>query len=394
MIAALALAAAVATPPPQQLEKIVVQAPKAVLTLQVAQSEEERERGLMSVTNLPRHTGMVFVFDGEQPVEFWMKDTLVPLDMVFVGADGTVHSVAAKVPVVPLDTPDEKIPRRGGVGKFVVELPAGEARADGIVAGTKLRFVIPSLPPPPSTPYADGPFSCSMPISDPAPGATTAKISWQDVGKSESAQSDLDFAGAFASSFGLAGTFTLPRVDGNQGLFYSNWLLLKELKGNNAFVQLELMRWKKYSYRNEVALTWALPDGELVYRDTGLFVNDDPHELAIAVDGDSVIFAVDGASLCSAPVSTFFPQRKALFFEVGTEVSRPGDKPAGTVSNLRIKQDTGAWKTAYASCIYHGYGLSWRPDANASTFTATGAFDTSKPYLLFTGLTDSAPCVL
>lgn len=389
MIAALALAA-VATPAPQQLEKIVVRAPKAQLTLQVAQSEQERERGLMSVTKLPPHTGMVFVFDDEQPVEFWMKDTLVPLDMVFVGADGTVHSVAPKVPVVPLDTPDEKIPRRDGVAKFVVELPAGEARADGIVAGTKLRIVIPSLPPPTSAPYGDGPFHCSMPVNDPSPAQSGA----QSSASSETAQSDLDLAGTFASSFGLAGTFTLPRIAENKGLFYSNWLLLKEQKGSDAFVQLELMRWSKYAYRNEVALTWALPDGALVYRDTGLFVNDGAHELAIAVNGDDVVFAVDGTSVCSAPVSTFFPQRKSLYFQVGTEVSRPGDKPAGTVTNLRLKEDAGGWKTANVACIYHGYGVSWHPNGDASAFTATGAFDKTKPYLLFTGLSDSDPCVL
>ncbi len=132
---------ALATPSPQVLPVIAVHAPRATLRLQVADTEDERERGLMSVSSLPPHTGMVFVFPTDQAVEFWMKDTLVPLDMVFADADGKVRSVAASVPVVPLDTADDKIPRRQGVAKYVIELPAGEAKADGIVPGVTLAHL-------------------------------------------------------------------------------------------------------------------------------------------------------------------------------------------------------------------------------------------------------------
>ena len=126
------------TPAPQRLPTIAVQAPRAKLILQVAKTEEQRELGLMSVTLLPVHTGMVFVFDEDAPVAFWMKDTLIPLDMIFVAADGTVRSVAADVPVVPETTPDDRIPRRSGTAKYVIELPANEAAKDGITVGIKL----------------------------------------------------------------------------------------------------------------------------------------------------------------------------------------------------------------------------------------------------------------
>lgn len=128
------------TPHPQHLPTIEVRAHKTMLTLQVACTEQQRELGLMSVTKLAPHTGMIFVFESDAPVEFWMKDTLVPLDMLFVAGDGTVRSIAMNVPVVSLDTPDDQIPRRNGTGKFVIELPAGEAEADGIVAGIKLHL--------------------------------------------------------------------------------------------------------------------------------------------------------------------------------------------------------------------------------------------------------------
>ncbi|HTC31646.1 MAG TPA: DUF192 domain-containing protein [Candidatus Acidoferrum sp.] len=134
----LAALIAQATPAPQHLPTIVVHAPQASLRLQVANTEDERETGLMSVTKLPAHTGMVFVFDADAAVTFWMKDTLVSLDMVFVAADGTVRSVAANVPVVPETAPDDTIPRRAGTAQYVIELPAGEAATDGIVSGTRL----------------------------------------------------------------------------------------------------------------------------------------------------------------------------------------------------------------------------------------------------------------
>ncbi len=138
MLSVLLAATVAATPAPQHLPTIAVHAPKATLTLQIARTEAQRELGLMSVTKLEPHTGMVFVFDQDAPVEFWMKDTLVPLDMIFVAQDGTVRSVAANVPVVPETTADSDIPRRDGDGKYVIELAAGEAAKDGIVKGTQL----------------------------------------------------------------------------------------------------------------------------------------------------------------------------------------------------------------------------------------------------------------
>ena len=135
MFSALLLAATLNV---QHLPAVTVHAPKAALTLQVAKTESQRELGLMNVTSLPRHTGMVFVFDQDAQVEFWMKNTLVPLDMVFVGADGRVRAVAPNVPSTKPDTPDEKIPRRSGTAKYVLELPAGEAAKDGITSGVAL----------------------------------------------------------------------------------------------------------------------------------------------------------------------------------------------------------------------------------------------------------------
>ena len=141
MLLALAASPASTSPPPQHLPTMTVRAPAATLTLQVAKTEWQREFGLMNVTALPEHTGMLFVFPQDGPVAFWMKDTLIPLDMVFVGSDWKVRSVATRVPIVPVTMPDENIPLEHGTAKYVIELSSGEAAQDGIVPGVRLNAV-------------------------------------------------------------------------------------------------------------------------------------------------------------------------------------------------------------------------------------------------------------
>lgn len=130
------------------LAVVVVHAPKADLQLEVAKTDAQREHGLMDRTSLPAHTGMIFVFSHDADVAFWMKDTLIPLDMVFVGGDGAVRLVDSNVPTLPANTPDANIPLEKGTAKYVIELPAGEAAHDGIVTGTKLKLAeVPSAAP-------------------------------------------------------------------------------------------------------------------------------------------------------------------------------------------------------------------------------------------------------
>jgi hypothetical protein len=120
------------------LPAIVVHAPRADLTLEVARTETQREYGLMNRTGLAPHTGMIFVFQSDGRVEFWMKNTHVPLDMVFIAADGSVRRVFRDVAVADPALPDDAIPRESADAKYVIELPAGEAAEDGIIAGLRL----------------------------------------------------------------------------------------------------------------------------------------------------------------------------------------------------------------------------------------------------------------
>ena len=127
------------------LQTITINAPKEKLNLEVADTFKTREYGLMNRTSLAPHSGMIFVFAYDAQQGFWMKNTLIPLDMIFVRADGTIDSIAANVPASTPQTPDSAVATREGRGRYVIELAAGEARRAGLHAG--LRLQIPKLEP-------------------------------------------------------------------------------------------------------------------------------------------------------------------------------------------------------------------------------------------------------
>jgi uncharacterized membrane protein (UPF0127 family) len=102
--------------------------------VELADDGAERAQGLMFRERLPRFAGMLFVYERVEPVSFWMKNTLLPLDMIFLDTGGTVTHVHAKA--VPGDlTP---IPSQGPV-RAVLEINGGLAAALGIVPGAVMQ---------------------------------------------------------------------------------------------------------------------------------------------------------------------------------------------------------------------------------------------------------------
>jgi uncharacterized protein len=105
--------------------------------VEMAVTEAQREHGLMFRKQLGPYEGMLFDFFHEQPVTFWMKNTLIPLDMVFIGSDGTIKHIHANA--VPLST--DTIPSHFPV-RAVLEINGGSARLLGIKPGDKVKHPI------------------------------------------------------------------------------------------------------------------------------------------------------------------------------------------------------------------------------------------------------------
>jgi uncharacterized membrane protein (UPF0127 family) len=98
--------------------------------VRLATNEKERERGLMFVKHLPEGQGMLFDFKTDQPVSFWMHNTYISLDMLFIRSDGTITHIAANAK--PLS--DALISSDGPV-RGVLEVIAGTADEFGIKPG-------------------------------------------------------------------------------------------------------------------------------------------------------------------------------------------------------------------------------------------------------------------
>lgn len=103
-------------------------------TLELAASPAEQECGLMYRKTMPRDVGMIFPFDPPRPATFWMENTVLPLDLVFVAPDNRVLSIAQGKPF-SRDILDSR-----GVAAAVIELNVGEAKRIGLKPGDKVEL--------------------------------------------------------------------------------------------------------------------------------------------------------------------------------------------------------------------------------------------------------------
>ena len=106
--------------------------------VELAQTPEERERGLMFQRELPRGQGMLFV-QAPGPATFWMKNTYIPLDMLYFNAEGKLIQILADVP--PCTTPECPIyPSTATTVRYILEINGGEAARLGVKVGDRLRL--------------------------------------------------------------------------------------------------------------------------------------------------------------------------------------------------------------------------------------------------------------
>jgi uncharacterized membrane protein (UPF0127 family) len=104
-------------------------------TVEVARSQEEQAQGLMNRQSLAPDRGMIFPYDPPQQVAFWMKNTLIPLDMVFIGPDGKIGRIAANTTPMSLDP----VPSVDPVSA-VLEIAGGRAAELGLKEGDKVSW--------------------------------------------------------------------------------------------------------------------------------------------------------------------------------------------------------------------------------------------------------------
>jgi uncharacterized membrane protein (UPF0127 family) len=133
LIVACALVAAPAPAAEQTTIEIVSASGVHAFAVELATTEAERERGLMFRRELPQGQGMLFDFKRDQEVAFWMHNTYISLDMLFIRSDGRILRIAENAK--PMS--DDLIPS-GGAVRGVLEVIAGTARDLGIKPGDRV----------------------------------------------------------------------------------------------------------------------------------------------------------------------------------------------------------------------------------------------------------------
>ncbi len=136
-LAALSLAQAQTMPPgakqPSDFPRAKLTAGMFVIDAAVAANDADREQGLMYRTQLAANEGMLFVFDENAVHCFWMKNTLIPLSIAFIRADGTITDIDE----MDAETTNNHCPRNNGV--YALEMSKGWFTAKGIKPGMKIK---------------------------------------------------------------------------------------------------------------------------------------------------------------------------------------------------------------------------------------------------------------
>lgn len=103
-------------------------------TVEIARTPEQQQHGMMFRTSMAPDRGMLFPYDGPREVAFWMKNTLIPLDIIFVRADGTIARITTAVPL------SEALVPSGEPVVAVLEIPGGRAAELGIREGDRVEW--------------------------------------------------------------------------------------------------------------------------------------------------------------------------------------------------------------------------------------------------------------
>ncbi len=103
--------------------------------VEVARTEPERRQGLMNRPSLDADAGMLFIFDESSDHGFWMLNTLIPLDMIFIDDEGRIVGIVERAE--PRTTTSRSV---GAASRYVLEVNGGWAAAHGVKRGDRVRF--------------------------------------------------------------------------------------------------------------------------------------------------------------------------------------------------------------------------------------------------------------
>ncbi len=137
LIAAFFCAGAHAAPLPRAVVSIATGHGPAIFHVEIAADQASQEKGLMYRRHMAPDAGMLFDFHEPSYVTFWMKNTLLPLDMIFIRADGTIASIAAGAEPESL-----KLIKSPEAVRAVLEINGGRAAALGIEPGQQVKAAI------------------------------------------------------------------------------------------------------------------------------------------------------------------------------------------------------------------------------------------------------------
>jgi len=249
-----------------------------------------------------------------------------------------------------------------------------------------LLFALSPMPLHATAAKGDVHWSCTRPLLPDPPKSTDGDDA--DVGEGISYL----FVGSkrMSTNYGVSAMFSTPSA-GKRG-WYGNSIMLKDWEEGTGAVQLMLIRQKRFNYRPDIAVSWAVPHSAGVFKDTGIvYGNDSPHLLGIFVANGAISLRVDGRTVCSALAATFFAPERKKFIEIRSEAAIVGSAGAGTVSDIRYKSDVDEALRPYTiACEMRRHGVAW-VETRPGVFDVRGAYYPDEA-TLFTGTDPNAPC--
>jgi uncharacterized membrane protein (UPF0127 family) len=142
LVPALLLSACVSRPAPEApsrpAPRVVVETATGArlpVTVELARTDEERTRGLMNRRQLGAEAGMLFLFSETEPRAFWMKNTFIPLDLLFIDDGGRIVGLIEQAEPLTTSPRDPGVPSR-----YVLEVNGGWAARHGVRPGDRVRF--------------------------------------------------------------------------------------------------------------------------------------------------------------------------------------------------------------------------------------------------------------